>query len=141
MKITSKLKKEQLLVSLLFSQKIENFIMYRSRWRQKRKRKITHWKTRRQTGRFLNCYDFVYVRRDTVNQAAKVAPGIIKGVTNEIKYITQQRIDQIVSQGGSEIKRVLPGILRGGIEDVYQTPFTLLGDFGKKQLNKLKPKF
>ena len=78
--------------------------------------------------------------RDTVNQAAKVAPGIIKGVTNEIKYITQQRIDQMASQGGSEIKRVLPGILRGAMEGVYQTPFTLLGDFGKKTIEQIKTK-
>ena len=78
--------------------------------------------------------------RDTVNQAAKVAPGIIKGVTNEIKYITQQRIGQMASQGGSEIKRVLPGILRGAMEDVYQTPFTLLGDFGKKTIEQIKTK-
>ena len=78
--------------------------------------------------------------RDTVNQAAKVAPGIIKGVTNEIKYITQQRIDQMASQGGSEIKRVLPGILRGAMEDVYQTPFTLLGEKKKKTIEQIKTK-
>ena len=95
-------------------------------------------KTRREIGSFLNHYDFAYVRKDTVNQAAKVAPGIIKGATNKISKIVQQRIDQIISQGGKEIERVLRVILRRAIEDVYQTPFRLLGDFGKKQLNKLK---
>ena len=95
-------------------------------------------KTRREIGSFLNHYDFAYVRKDTVNQAAKVAPGIIKGATNKISKIVQQRIDQIISQGGKEIERVLCVILRRAIEDVYQTPFRLLGDFGKKQLNKLK---
>ena len=112
--------------------------MYRAKQRQKRK--VTHWKTRRQTGRFLNHYDFAYAGRDTINQAAKVAPRIIKGATNKINNIAQQRINQIISQGGREIERVLPGILRGAIENVYQTQFRLLGNFGKKQLNELKNK-
>ena len=30
------------------------------------------------------------------------------------------------------MERVLPKILRGAIEDVYQTPFRLLGKFGKE---------
>ena len=38
------------------------------------------------------------------------------------------------------MERVLPKILRGVIEDVYQTPFRMLGNFGKQQLNKLKRK-
>ena len=50
----------------------------------------------------------------------------------------KQRIDQIISQGGKEVEPVLPKILRGAIEDVYQTPFRLLRNFGKQQLNKLK---
>ena len=95
-------------------------------------------KTRREIGSFLNHYDFAYVRKDTVNQAAKVAPGIIKGATNKISKIVQQRIDQIISQGGKEIERVLRVILRRAIEDVYQTPFRLLGDFGKKTTEQIK---
>ena len=102
------------------------------------KHRLCKKKTRREIGSFLNHYDFAYVRKDTANQAAKVAPGIIKGATNKISKIVQQRIDQIISQGGKEIERVLRVILRRAIEDVYQTPFRLLGDFGKKQLNKLK---
>ena len=42
-------------------------------------------------------------------------------------YFAQQRINQIISQGGKEVERVLPKILRGATEDVYQTPFRLLG--------------
>ena len=56
----------------------------------------------------------------------------------EINNISQQRINQIIRQGGEEAERVLPNMLRGAIEDVYQTPFPLLGKFGKQQLNKLK---
>ena len=46
----------------------------------------------------------------------------------------------MISQGGKEIERVLPKVRREAIEDVYQTPFRLLGNFGKQQLNKLKRK-
>ena len=114
--------------------------MYRKRKRQKRKRKVVSRKWKRQTRDFLNRYDFAYTGRDTVNQAAKVAPDIIKGVTNDINNITKQRIDQIISQGRKKIERILPKVLRGAIEDVYQTPFRLLINFGKQQLNKLKRK-
>ena len=66
----------------------------------------------------MNRYDLVYAGRDTVNEAAKVAPGVIKSATNDINNIVKQRIDQIISQGGKEIDRVLPKVLRGAIEDV-----------------------
>ena len=54
--------------------------------------------------------------------------------------MAQQRINQIIKQGGKEVERVLPKILRAAIEGVYQTPFKLLGNFVKQQLNKLKNK-
>ena len=79
----------------------------------------------------MNRYDSAYVGRNTVNQVAKVAPGVIKAATNAINNITQERINQIISQGGKEVGRVLPKILRGAIEYVYQIPFRLLGNFGK----------
>ena len=88
----------------------------------------------------MNRYDVVYASRDTVNEAAKVAPGVIKNASNEINNVAKQRIDQIISQGGKEIERVLPKVLRGSIENFYQTTFRLLGNFGKQQLNKLKRK-
>ena len=47
----------------------------------------------------MNRYDFPYAGRDTVNQAAKVAPGVIKSASNEISNVAKQRIDQIISQG------------------------------------------
>ena len=58
--------------------------MYRTKQRQK-----TKWKAcrKRQTGGFLNRYDFAYAGRDAVNQACKVAPGVIKGATKEIDNI------------------------------------------------------
>ena len=108
--------------------------------RQKTKRKKAHYRKQRNTGQrrkrqckgFLNCYDFAYAGRDTVNQAAKVAPGVIKATTNDINNLAEQRINQVISKGGAEVERVLPKILRGAIEDVYQTPFRLLGNFRKQ---------
>ena len=76
--------------------------------------------------------------RDTVNQAEKVAPGPIKAATDNINNIAKYRVNQIISQGSKEVQHVLPKILRGAIEDVYETPFRLLGNFGKQQLNKIK---
>ena len=75
-----------------------------------------------------------------VNQAAKVAPGVVEAATNDINAIATDSISQVISQGGKEMERVLPKILRGAIEDVYQTPFRLLGNFGKQQFNKIKRK-
>lgn len=114
--------------------------MYHASGRQWRKRQTTRQKIRRQTGGFLNRYNFTYARRDTVNQAAKVPLGVIKATTNEINNIAKDRIDQITSQWGKEVERVFPKILKGAIGDVYQTSFTMLGNFGKQQFNKLKNK-
>lgn len=67
-------------------------------------------------------------------------PGLIKSVSSEINNIAQQQINQAIRQGGQEIEHALPKILRGAIKDVYQTPFRLLGKFGKQQLQKIKNK-
>ena len=131
LKIISKLK-DSLLVSLSLIQSTSTCTAQNKG--EKGEEKL-HQKTRRQTGGF-----FAYVGRDVVNRAAKVASSIIKGATNEINSIAQQIIDQIISQGGKEIERVLTKVLRGAIEDAYQASFRPLGDFGKKQLKKLKNK-
>ena len=94
----------------------------------------------RQTGGFLNRYDFAYAGRDVVNQAGKVAPKLINQATGEINKIAQQRIDQVIRSGGAEIEWVAPKIIKGAIEEVYKTPFRLLGNLGKKQFQKIKRK-
>ena len=121
--------------------------MKRQRQKKKRKSKRPHKKLgtvgrkrKRQRGDFLNRYDFAYVRRDIVNQAAKLAPGVIKNATGNIDKMVKNRTNQVISVVGAEIERVLPKILRGAIEDVYQTPFRLLGNFGKQQPKKIKKK-
>ena len=65
---------------------------------------------------------------------------MITQATGEINKIAQDRIDQIVRSGGAEIERVTPKIIKGAIEEVYKTPFRLLGDLGKKQFQKIKRK-
>ena len=50
----------------------------------------------------------------------------------------QSKINQVIKSGRTEIERVLPKILRRAIEDVYKTPFRLLGNIGKQQFNKIK---
>ena len=113
----------------------------RSAWKNSSKRKnISRWGNFRQTGGFLNRYDFAYAGRDTVNQVGKVAPKIITKATGEINRITEQRINQIIRSGSSEIERVAPKIIRGAIEEVYKIPFRLLGNLGKKQFKKIKRK-
>ena len=97
-------------------------------------------KKKGETGGFLNRQDFAYAGRDPVNQVGKIAPNIIKNATNDIKKIAKERIDQVIKTGSSEIERIAPKIIRGAIEDVYKTPFRLLGNLGKKQFQKIKRK-
>ena len=86
-------------------------------------------------------YFSAYAGRDTVNQAAYHAPKHIKKATDELHSITKQRIDQFISQGGKEVERILPKIICGAIEDIYQTPFRLLRNFGKEHFTKIKRQF
>ena len=93
-----------------------------------------------QTGGFLNRYDFAYAGRDTVNQVGKIAPKIITQATSDINKIAKERIDQVVRSGGAETERVAPKIIKGAIEEVYKTPFRLLGNLVKKHFQKIKRK-
>ena len=75
-----------------------------------------------------------------MNEAGKVAPKLVSQTTGKINKIAQQRIDQVVCSGGAEIERIAPKIIRGAIKEVYKTPFRLLSNLGKKQLQKIKRK-
>ena len=110
----------------------------RKKNRPKKRRQTKGRKCKRQYEGFLNRYDFAYAGRNVVNQVAKNAPGVFKAAANDINKIAEQRSNQAISQGGQELERVLPKILRGAIEDVYQTPFRMLGDLGKKTFNNIK---
>ena len=108
-------------------------------WSKKWKDYFQKKKTR-QTGGFLNRYEFVYAGRDIVNQVGKIAPKIITKPTSDINKIAKDRIDQTVRTGGAEIERIAPKIIKGAIEEVYKTPFRLLGNLGKKHFQKIKIK-
>ena len=98
----------------------------------------TFGRNRRQPRGFLNRYDFAYAERDTVNQLGKIAPGIIKNASGQIDEIAKKRIEQIIKQGGAEVQRVTAKIIRGALEELYSTPFRMLGNFGEKQVQKIK---
>ena len=89
-------------------------------------------------GVFLNRYDLAYAGRDTVNQVGKIA--VQKKATSDINKIAKDRTDQIVRTGGAEIERIVPKIIKGAIEEVYKTPFRLLGNLGKKHFQNIKMK-
>ena len=95
---------------------------------------------KKQTGGFLNRYDFAYAGKDVVNQAGKIALDIISKATSDIDKIAKDRIDQAIKNGGGEVERIAPKIIRGAIEEVYKTSFRLLGDLGKRQFSKIKNK-
>ena len=88
---------------------------------------------KRQRGGFLNRYDFVYAGRGTINQAFKnlnsSAPGLIQNLSGELNKILEERIVQLIIQGGKQLKELGPQLLRQAIEDVCKTPFRLLGKF------------
>ena len=93
-----------------------------------KRKKISRRGNFRQTGGFLNRYDFAYAGRDTVNQVGKVVPKIITQTTGEINKIAEQRINQIIRLDSSEIERVAPKIIRGAIEEANKTPFRSFGN-------------
>ena len=104
--------------------------------KEKRKRTPDHRthsgsskKKKKELSGSLNRYGFAYACIYKVNQAAKVVPGVIKAATNDINNIAEKRTNQIISEVRKESECVLPKILRGTTEDVYQTPFRLLGEF------------
>ena len=105
---------------------------------QRRKKR----KKRRQKGGFLNKYDFAYAGRDVVNQAFKnldkAAPTLIQNLKGELNDVLQQRIHQVITEGGAQLREVGPQLLKGAVEDAYKTPFRLLGNFGKSKLAEAK---
>ena len=96
--------------------------------------------SRRQTGGFLNCYDFAYAGRGTVNQVGKISPGIIDKATSDTNEIAQQRIDQAIRMGGQEIGQVAPKIIRGAIEEVYKNTVQISWKSWKTAVSKNQKK-
>ena len=99
-------------------------------------------KRRRQKGGFLNRYDFAYAGRDVVNQTFKnldkTAPALIQNLKGELNDILQQRIHEVIAEGGPQLKEVEPQLLKDSIENACKTPFRLLGNFGRTKLAEAK---
>ena len=60
-----------------------------------------------------------------------LAPKLINQASKEIDKITEARIRQFINSDRQQILKIAPQIIRGAIEDVYKTPFRLLGKLGE----------
>ena len=113
---------------------------------KKRRRKCkncfsSRYRSQRQSGGFLSRYDFAYAgRNQTFDRARDLAPNLIRTTSRELDAIAARRISQLTYTTGKEIQRIAPGIIRGAIEELYKTPFRLLGQFGRKKYKQLKAK-
>ena len=47
-----------------------------------------------------------------------IAPKIIKQATVQIDQIVQRRMQQIINQGGQQVEKTAPKIIKGAIEEV-----------------------
>ena len=54
-----------------------------------------------------------------------LAPKIIKQATGQVDQIVQRRIQQIINQGGQQVEKIAPKIIKGAITEVYKRPFDL----------------
>lgn len=103
-----------------------------------------HYKHHKQSGEFLNRYYFAYAGRDTANTAIlslnRITPGLIKKTGSQIDQVAQRRIQQAINQGGKEIERVAPRLIKGGIKEFYKNRFRLLGQFERRKCTQVKRK-
>ena len=69
-----------------------------------------------------------------------LAAKLINQAPKEIGKIAEARIRQVVNSDGPPIQKIAPQIIQGAIEDVYKTPFRLLGKLDKQKFSQLKRK-
>ena len=69
-----------------------------------------------------------------------LAAKLINQAPKEIGKIAEARIRQVVNSGGPQIQKIAPQIIQGALEDVYKTPFRLLGKLDKQKFSQLKRK-
>ena len=109
-------------------------------------RTLTRNRRRRQRGGFLNRYDFAYAGKDAVNQAAKLlnslAPQLVNQLmdraTTGLDKVIAKRVEQLSRETDQTLKKIAPRLIRGAIEELYKTPFCLLGNLGRKKYKELK---
>ena len=94
------------------------------------------YRRKRQRGGFLNRYDFAYAGRDTVNQTSKhlnvLAPMLLDQLTAGLDKVSANRVNQL--------KQMVPGLIKGAVEELYKTPFRLLENAGKNKFDSIKKK-
>ena len=61
-----------------------------------------------------------------------LAPKLIGQASREIDKIAEARVKQLINKSIQQFQKIAPQIIRGAIEDVYKTPFRLLGNLSKK---------
>ena len=97
---------------------------------------VPHRKVRRKQKGFLSRYDTAYTGRDTVNQAAQYVNKLAPELRKQADGILEKRIEDLMLRAGT----LEPKLIKGAIEDLYKTPFQLLGCFGRKKYEQLKSK-
>ena len=69
-----------------------------------------------------------------------LSPKLVNQASKEIDKIKETKIRQVINSGGQQIRNIAPQIIKAAIEDVYKTPFRLLGKLGKQKFPQLKRK-
>ena len=59
---------------------------------------------------------------------------VIGQTSKEIDKLAEAKIRQVINNGGQQIQKIAPQIIQGAIEEVYKTPFRLLGKLGKQKI-------
>ena len=95
---------------------------------------------KRQRGGFLNRYDFAYAGRDTVNQATKNLDKLAPKLIDQLMTKATTGLDNISAKRAEQIKQIAPGLIKGAVEELYKTPFHLLGNMGRKKYKLLQKK-
>ena len=95
---------------------------------------------KRQRGGFLNRYDFAYAGRDTVNQATKNLDKLVPKLVDQLMNKATTGLDKISANRIEQLKQIAPGTIKSAVEELYKTPFLLLGNMGKKKYKVLKNK-
>ena len=93
---------------------------------------------KRQRGGFLNRYNFAYTGRDTVNQATKNLDKLAPKLIDQIMNKATTGLDNISAKCIDQLKQIAPDLIKGAVEELYKTPFRLLGNMGKKKYKVLK---
>ena len=83
------IKKRQLLGFLVVEPENLEFQHVPQKKKAKKEKKGRVSKTKKADRRLFELLDFAYAGREVVNQEGKVAPGVIKGATNDINNIVK----------------------------------------------------